>query len=87
MMNLFPAFRRKAQSNNFAPKTGKSMRLTRTFVETGDERCPLAGIWSRIEDCDPAIDDPEITRPAMWRLLPWRAFILRSQISSTLLAN
>jgi hypothetical protein len=87
MMNLFPVFRRKTQSNTFAPETGKSMRLTRTFVETGDERCPLAGIWSRIEDCDPAIDDPEITRPAMWRLPPWRAFILRLQISAPLLAD
>ena len=48
-------------------------RLTRTFVETGDERCPIAGIWSRI-DCDPIADDPELARPAMRRLLSWRAF-------------
>jgi hypothetical protein len=47
--------------------------LTRTFVETGDERCPIAGIWSRI-DCDPIADDPELARPAMLRLLSWRAF-------------
>ena len=47
--------------------------LARTFVETGDERCPIAGIWSRI-DCDPIADDPELARPAMRRLLSWRAF-------------
>ena len=47
--------------------------LTRAFVETGDERCPIAGIWSRL-DCDPIADDPESTRPAMRRLRPWRAF-------------
>ena len=49
------------------------VRLTRTFVETGDERCPIAGIWSRI-DCDPIVDDPALTRPVMRRLHPWRAF-------------
>jgi hypothetical protein len=47
--------------------------LTRTFVETGDERCPIAGIWSRIE-CDPVADDPQLARPAMRRLLSWQAF-------------
>jgi hypothetical protein len=47
--------------------------LTRTFVETGDERCPIAGIWSRIE-CDPIADDPQLAQPAMRRLLSWRAF-------------
>jgi hypothetical protein len=47
--------------------------LTRTFVETGDERCPIAGIWSRIE-CDPLSDDPQLAQPAMRRLLSWRAF-------------
>jgi hypothetical protein len=50
--------------------------LTRTFVETGDERCPIAGIWSRIE-CDPIApasqDEPQLARPAMRRLLSWRA--------------
>jgi hypothetical protein len=52
-------------------------RLTRTFVETGDERCPIAGIWSRIE-CGPIApasqDEPELPRPAIRRLLSWRAF-------------
>jgi len=50
--------------------------LTRTFVETGDERCPIAGIWSRIE-CDPIApasqDEPQLAGPAMRRLLSWRA--------------
>ena len=48
-------------------------RLTRTFVETGDERCPIAGIWSRIE-CDSISDDPQLTRPVMRSLSVWRAF-------------
>ena len=49
------------------------MHLTRTFVETGDERCPIAGIWSRLES-DATADDSELTRPAAWRFLRWRAF-------------
>jgi hypothetical protein len=55
------------------------MHLTRTFVETGDERCPIAGIWSRLES-DAAADDSELTRPAAWRLLRWRAFFFRPGI-------
>ena len=61
------------------PQTGslqKRSSLVRTFVETGDERCPIAGIWSRL-DTDVATDDPEIQRPALRRLLPWRAFLPR----------
>ena len=50
------------------------MHLVRTFVETGDERCPIAGIWSRLENDAPA-DDSELTRPAMRRFLPWRALL------------
>jgi hypothetical protein len=53
--------------------TRRPVQLTRTFVETGDERCPIAGIWSRIE-CDPLSDDPQLAQPAMRRLLSWRAF-------------
>ncbi|HTV07499.1 MAG TPA: hypothetical protein VMD97_00475 [Candidatus Aquilonibacter sp.] len=49
------------------------MHLTRSFVETGDERCPIAGIWSRMEN-EATTDDGELTRPALWKLLPWRAF-------------
>ena len=47
--------------------------LTRTFVATGDERCPIAGIWSHIE-CDSISDDPQLTRPVMRSLSVWRAF-------------
>ena len=47
--------------------------LTRTFVATGDERCPIAGIWSPIE-CDSISDDPQLTRPVMRSLSVWRAF-------------
>jgi hypothetical protein len=48
--------------------------LTRSFVETGDERCPMAGIWSCTDPTDAADDDTELATPATWMLLPWRAF-------------
>ena len=47
----------------FKTKTQQAMpmnsriSLTRNFVETGDERCPLAGIWSRLPELDAAVDD------------------------------
>ncbi len=47
--------------------------LIRRFVETADERCPLAGIWMPLPASDTGADDPEIAWPAMWRLLLWRA--------------
>jgi hypothetical protein len=70
---------RKAQSKQLAPAGAGHPCLARTYVETGDERCPLAGIWSRLPGSDAALndsasDDPEIFRPAMGALLPWRAF-------------
>ena len=86
MKTLFSLSRRKLTSEGFAP-AAKSMRLTRTFIETGDERCPLAGIWLPIADCDVATDDPELARPAMWRLLAWRAFTVRSQSFDRLLSH
>lgn len=51
--------------------------LTRHFVLTGDERCPIAGIWSRLDTTTPAasIDEPSLTKPAMGMLL-WRAIHL-----------
>jgi hypothetical protein len=50
--------------------------LTRSFVETGDERCPMAGIWSCTGPTDAAAadDDTELATPATWMLLQWRAF-------------
>jgi hypothetical protein len=51
------------------------MHLTRTFVETGDERCPIAGIWSRLET-DAAADDSELAQAAMWSILPRRPCML-----------
>ncbi|HXS13793.1 MAG TPA: hypothetical protein VN734_13880 [Acidobacteriaceae bacterium] len=64
---------RPAENQRMVPHFSK-MHLTRTFVETGDERCPIAGIWSRLEN-DATADDDELARPASWRLLPWRAFL------------
>jgi hypothetical protein len=72
---------RSVQSSEFRsmiPRFSR-MHLTRAFVETGDERCPIAGIWSRLEN-DANTDDGELCRPAMWRLLSWRAFLFTSHI-------
>ena len=73
MMKLINRTVRSAEVRAMIPQFSR-MHLTRTFVETGDERCPIAGIWSRLEN-DAAADDSELTRPAAWRLLPWRAFL------------
>ena len=72
MKNLTNRWVRPAENHAMLPRFSR-MHLTRTFVETGDERCPIAGIWSRLEN-DAAVDDSELSRPAAWRLLPWRAF-------------
>ena len=55
------------------------MHLTRTFVETGDERCPIAGIWSRLDN-DATTDDSELTWPAAWRLPRGEPFHLQPAI-------
>ncbi len=71
MTTLFPAFRNTPKA--LVPQTHRALEITRTYVETGDERCPIAGIWSRISATDAAIDEPERTRPVMRTLPPWRA--------------
>lgn len=72
MKNMTDRWVRPAEARALLPKFSR-MNLVRTFVETGDERCPIAGIWSRLEN-DATADDSELTRPATWRLLLWRAF-------------
>lgn len=74
MNMVFSLFRRKSEFSKAVRPSINSARLIRTFVETGDERCPIAGIWSRLADDNPLTDDPEITMPAMRKLLLWRAF-------------
>ena len=73
MKNMINRWVRPAENQAMLPRFSR-MHLARTFVETGDERCPIAGIWSRLEQ-DATADDGELPRPAMWRLLPWRAFL------------
>jgi hypothetical protein len=51
--------------------------LIRTFVETGDERCPLAGIWMRLAESTSPTDDPELRLPAVGDSLWRRALYLR----------
>jgi hypothetical protein len=57
-----------------APTTQTGFDLTRHFVLTGDERCPIAGIWSRLDtNTQPdQTDDPSLPQPVM-EALPWRA--------------
>jgi hypothetical protein len=75
MKNFFKSYQNDAKPT--VPVNSR-MSLTRAFVETGDERCPLAGIWSRLPEMDAAADDePGLTRPA-WGVflsgaLNWRA--------------
>ena len=73
MKNTINRWIRPAEVRPMVPNFSR-MNLTRTFVETGDERCPIAGIWSRLES-DATADDSELTRPASRRLLAWRAFL------------
>lgn len=72
MKNLTNRWVRPTEVRAMVPKFSR-MHLVRTFVETGDERCPIAGIWSRLDN-DATADDGEIGQPAAWRLFPWRAF-------------
>ena len=78
MKNMINRWVRPAEVRAMVPKLSR-MSLTRTFVETGDERCPIAGIWSQLES-EATADDSELTRPASWRLLPWRAFLFEPGI-------
>lgn len=75
MKNLTNRWVRPSENQAVLPRFSR-MHLMRTFVETGDERCPIAGIWSRLEN-DATADDSELTRPAVWRLFPLRAFLFR----------
>ena len=62
MKKLINRWVRPAETQPMLP-TFSRMLLTRTFVETGDERCPIAGIWSRL-DSEATADDSELARPA-----------------------
>ena len=55
MITLFNHFKTDAQQAT--PQKANRISLTRAFVETGDERCPLAGIWSHLPEMDAAADD------------------------------
>ena len=79
MKKLINRWVRPAETQPMLPKSSR-LHLTRTFVETGDERCPIAGIWSRLES-DATADDSELARPAPRRLLPGRAFLFGPHVS------
>ena len=73
MKKMIDRWVRPVETQPMRPKFSR-VQLTRSFVETGDERCPIAGIWSRLE-CDATADDSELSRPVMRRLLTWRAVL------------
>jgi len=74
-LNLF--FNRRLTENRSANLPEFTPRnLTRRFVETGDERCPMAGIWICLDPADSPDDDAELAWPAPWMLRGWRAFHL-----------
>ena len=79
MKNIINRWVHPVEDRTMMPRFSR-VHLTRTFVETGDERCPIAGIWSRLEN-DATADDGELTRSASWRLLPWRAFLFGPHLS------
>jgi hypothetical protein len=56
-----------------AATNAMARRLTRVFVQTGDERCPIAGIWLSLTETGPVSDEPSLIRPVLEYLLPWRA--------------
>jgi hypothetical protein len=69
-------FKHPQEAANPTPSTG--LALTRHFVLTGDERCPIAGIWSHLSTGPNAhnpqpsqSDDPSLPQPAtetpLWR--------------------
>jgi hypothetical protein len=76
MKTFFKSLKNEVQRS--VPQSTHPLTLTRAFVETGDERCPLAGIWSRLPELDAAADDePGLTWPVrgvlLFKALPWRA--------------
>ncbi len=72
--NVFSGTHQQATASTI--ERNAAITLTRRFVLTGDERCPIAGIWSRLDAGIPDFtDEPSLTRPAMGMLL-WRAIHL-----------
>ncbi|MGA7155580.1 MAG: hypothetical protein WBY53_01965 [Acidobacteriaceae bacterium] len=70
-LKVFTLSRTRAAANLATNTIG--FALTRHFVLTGDERCPIAGIWSCIDTN--AQPDPSLAWPAMGTPL-WRAIHL-----------
>ena len=78
MKKMIDRWVRPVETQPMRPKFSR-VHLTRTFVETGDERCPIAGIWSRLE-CDATDDDSELSQLVTRRLLAWRALLFGAGI-------
>lgn len=78
MKNLNNRWVRAVETAVIIPQFSR-MHLSRSFVETGDERCPIAGVWSRLDN-DATADESELNRPAMGKILLWRAFYFGGSI-------
>jgi hypothetical protein len=76
VLNL-KVFNRPTQQVTENAGNSKAFALTRRFILTGDERCPIAGIWSRLDTSVPAdsTDEPCLAKPAKG-ISPWRAIHL-----------
>lgn len=53
--------------------------LVRRFVETGDERCPIAAVWTRLIETDSAPEESELCLPALRSLFRGGRFTLSLQ--------
>jgi hypothetical protein len=65
---------------NGGPRLGADVRrtrLVRNFVATGEARCPLAGVWSLLQETDATsratTDEPGLSWLASGANLLWRA--------------
>lgn len=75
IQHLFARSARPAIKPGTTPKLQDRITLVRRFVQTGDERCPIAGIWSPIAESSSALDESERIRPVFRRLHPGRRAI------------
>ncbi len=74
-MTLFRNPLRRKETIPTPTRPIRTMLITRRFVETGDERCPLAGIWMPLNDSSAVSEDSELLRPVIGKLLLGGPFI------------
>src|SRR5271155_477107 len=65
--------------NNLSPRTAANSRgeIIRRWVETADERCPLACVWFALPEIGVDQDDEsDLPRPAFYLFCPKAGFLL-----------